>query len=303
MILCFIPLAIGEETYVEYEMQKGETISDILWTKGFKPLYGKHGILTEILKLNNLDLEQARHIKPGQKVKVSRLVQEVLSSKKNLKEVLAERETKIIEPQPEIIKKSGWGMDLYFFNHILEEDNDGDFVKTKKEQQLGIGIRNWSQIGEVGFDGQFFITKIQSAPTFPIEWGLYERIRKNDWHWKGITPFISFGIESFSHLTPNEAADDFEVSKDLLVLSGTGIRKEITIFNKNLMMALEFLFVPIAKSSGPDDESGTGLMIHPWINLGLTQRFSTEVHYQKLSFDSFGDVTADRMNLNLIYAF
>lgn len=51
-----------------YTVQPGETLSEILYKIGLKPLYGRKGMVEEIRRLNNL--EKADHLKVGQKIRI-----------------------------------------------------------------------------------------------------------------------------------------------------------------------------------------------------------------------------------------
>lgn len=66
VILFLISPAIAEEKYFKYKTQKGDTLSNILWSLGVDTLYGNTGYLKKYLAESGVDVSKAGFIEVGQ---------------------------------------------------------------------------------------------------------------------------------------------------------------------------------------------------------------------------------------------
>ncbi len=207
LVLC---QPVFAENYKIHILKEGETLSEILWNHGYKPLYGENNWVDKTLKMNHLQTVQDKEIKKGfpiilpSKEDPSRPA--TVTKYKTIKEVkYVNRNNRYISKHQEVFLKSG----ITSLNGEVKSNNVdysetinvGFLVEGKNDYRIGSLIYNFD--GELNYKNSStakynYESDLKLKPTY----GLRTSMRLN----KSTLPF-EFG---FSYKVEEESIVDFD---------------------------------------------------------------------------------------------
>lgn len=308
-----ISAVADENNYQIHILKPGETLSEILYSKNYKPLYGKENWVEKVLEMNHLSKEDAPKIKKGYPVilpqdsEIASLEAEHLKTTDKVSTGLAST-IKYGLLGNKISKHQSVFLD---FSHSRKESKMSSTTVTQNENfSLGLTVKDknirtagkfqWNPTFKLGVEShgsaEFSNNDSFSAshgPTWNIETAVELKHASLDYKF---APFIN--LQESSHL--DEDDNNFEVRRDRFV--SLGMKAFQTYERSNLIFNFGASISSSLISQNLKNKKAMHLLNSKVeADINLTQDYFIGAYFQRELFTGSNLNSANTIGLNLKY--
>jgi hypothetical protein len=306
--LSFTSFALAQNHEVYY-LKKGDTLSDVLYQRNYKPLYGKQNWVEKIMQLNRLSEAQVRALGPGDAVMIPAT-----------EKIAAKKEDKVKIQSAAVMRTGLLGnfishhqkvfVHMEYFQQSAQVNKTnvsmpenfamGIKVEGTNNYKLGGFVWNHTSAAEIFNQGSAtFDTDENLDASFQPSWNFtyhIEAAHKNIPFLIG--PYFNFGEYS----SVDQANNSFTVRRDRRILSGIHLKKSIGY--KNAEYTLEgFVATSVASQnlSAMENNQMTRAQILGSVN--LTQNYYVATFVRRDQFTNSELTLNDAYGARFMYKF
>jgi hypothetical protein len=296
--------------YQVIEIKPGDTLSDVLYKHNIKPLWGKANHVEKYLKINRLNGETTKSLKPGDLIIIPGESETIKTEKQYITQ---NTETVIydeVKSTSSAISQTGLlaglisrhqtiKMNFDYFHRVyhFKEAN----VKVNENFGAGISVRSENKypVSELTFDPEIFAQIVtQNAARFSDDSNLAANFQPN-WlmGFKGHfhndnLPFAFYGMASIEEVSSvdQNIEKDYIVRRDQFSSIGAGVAKNLTLNNTSIDINAD-ISTSINSQNFSDQEEMNIFKSSLFVNIQLTSDY-----YIGASLDSFQYTNAEVEN-------
>ncbi|MAZ48892.1 MAG: hypothetical protein CME65_10030 [Halobacteriovoraceae bacterium] len=316
-LACLFAAPAFSQNYQIHVLEEGETLSEVLYEKGYKPLYGEGQWVEKTLKMNHLTSVQDKELKKGFPIILPALKGENDIAKEKIVEKTIFEEKVVYQAEKRTGLLAGFiskHQNVYLnFGHSQSQSSLPSTTFSQAERfNLGIDVegKNRHRIGRLIYDinagiqvgsqgnGTFEGDSTRTAALDP-RMNIYTEMQIN-------SPGLAFdfgprfSLEERSRVTESQS-QDYDIRRDRIVWAGFMTKKEFQTLGSKLIGGLDFQTSFLQNSVDGNPVNFSASQVNGYANIQVANEYYVGLGFNQTQYNDINLNSEQSLSFNFRY--